>query len=44
MQKEAEDAVEANGEVEVDIMILLEEAKGQTKVHMKSSSTPTSIA
>ena len=42
--REAEDAVEANEEVEVDIMILLEEAKGQTKVHMKSSSTLTSIA
>ena len=42
--REAEDAVEVNGEVVVDIKILLAGAKGLTKVHMKSSSTPTSIA
>ena len=42
--REAEDAAEVNGEVEEDTKILLAGAKDLTKVHMKSSSTPTSIA
>ena len=42
--REAEDEVEANEVVAVDIMILLAGAKDQTKVDTKSSSTPTSIA
>ena len=42
--REAEDAAEANGEVVEDTKILLAGAKDLTKVHMKSSSTRTSIA
>ena len=42
--REAEDEVEANEVVAVDIRILLAGAKDRTKVDTKSSSTPTSIA